>query len=81
MLDFNFPDNHKGIFICAGFEDVRTYRYWNPKTCSVDMEGFLEDLQNAPENSVIVLHACAHNPTGSDPTKEDWCKIADIMMV
>ena len=38
----------------------------------------IEDLSNAPAKSVIVLHACAHNPTGLDPTKEQWEKIADI---
>ena len=39
----------------------------------------LEDLSNAPENSVIILHACAHNPTGVDATKDEWIKIADIV--
>lgn len=41
----------------------------------------LEDLRNAPENSVIILHCCAHNPTGCDPTQEQWMKIADVMEV
>lgn len=39
----------------------------------------LEDLRNAPENAVIILHACAHNPTGCDPTHEQWQKIADVI--
>ena len=39
----------------------------------------LDDLSNAPENSVIILHACAHNPTGVDATKDEWIKIADIV--
>ena len=38
-------------------------------------------LQNAPERSVIVLHACAHNPTGVDPKKQEWEKIADVIEV
>lgn len=39
----------------------------------------LEDLNNAPEGAVIILHACAHNPTGSDPTQEQWKQIADVL--
>ncbi len=39
----------------------------------------IEDLNNAPEGAVIILHACAHNPTGVDATKEQWAKIADVM--
>jgi len=39
----------------------------------------LEDLSKAPENSVIILHACAHNPTGVDPTPADWAKILKVM--
>lgn len=41
----------------------------------------LEDLKNAPKGSVIILHACAHNPTGCDPTPEQWEKIADVIEV
>lgn len=37
--------------------------------------------QNAPERSIFVLHACAHNPTGTDPNQEEWKKIAEIMKV
>ena len=39
----------------------------------------MEDIGNAPEGAVIVLHACAHNPTGIDPTKDQWIKIADLL--
>ena len=39
----------------------------------------LEDLQNAEEGSVVLLHACAHNPTGVDPTKDEWRRIAKIV--
>lgn len=44
-------------------------------------KGFLEDLNAAPEGAVIVLHACAHNPTGCDPTQEQWQQIADVIKV
>ncbi|XP_063835828.1 aspartate aminotransferase, cytoplasmic [Ostrinia nubilalis] len=72
-------ENHHLVFINSGFTQPRTYRYWDDKTRSLDFDGLIEDLKNAPENSVIILHACAHNPTGMDPTQEQWEKIADVM--
>lgn len=45
----------------------------------LDLDGMLEDLRKAPENAVVVLHACAHNPTGVDPTKEQWAQIAEVV--
>ena len=71
--------NHKLIFDTAGFKQGRAYRYWDPVTKNIDFDGMCEDLKNAPENSVIILHACAHNPTGCDPTDAQWKQIADIM--
>lgn len=72
-------ENHQKVFLSAGFTDGRSYRYWDPKTRAIDFEGFTEDLKNAPEGAVIILHACAHNPTGCDPTKEQWVKLADVI--
>lgn len=72
-------ENHRLVFTNAGFEEAREYRYWSDSTRGLDLEGFLEDLRNAPENSVIILHACAHNPTGCDPTQEQWHQIADVI--
>ncbi|XP_045506744.1 aspartate aminotransferase, cytoplasmic [Colias croceus] len=72
-------ENHHLVFVNSGFTSPRTYRYWNPKTLAIDFDGMIEDLQKAPENSVVILHACAHNPTGIDPTQEQWIKIADVM--
>lgn len=74
-------ENHYKVFAAAGFTTIRQYRYWDPKTRGVDMAGMLEDLSNAPEGAVIVLHACAHNPTGCDPTQEQWKAIADVIEV
>lgn len=71
--------NHKMVFHNAGFKPGKPYRYWSANNLGLDIDGFLEDLRNAPENSVIILHACAHNPTGCDPTREQWKQIADIM--
>ncbi|CAF4462724.1 unnamed protein product, partial [Didymodactylos carnosus] len=70
--------NHERILKGAGFE-VREYRYWKKKTFNIDFVGLLEDLEDAPAKSVILLHGCAHNPTGCDPTKEQWQQIAEII--
>uniref|UniRef100_A0A8C8ZJ23 Aspartate aminotransferase n=1 Tax=Prolemur simus TaxID=1328070 RepID=A0A8C8ZJ23_PROSS len=72
-------ENHNGVFSNAGFKDIRTYHYWDAEKRGLDLQGFLNDLENAPEFSVIVLHACAHNPTGTDPTPEQWKQIASVM--
>jgi len=69
--------NHQAIFRESGFANLNTYRYYDPRTKGVDIEGMLEDITKAPENSIIVLHMCAHNPTGADPSHEEWNKIAD----
>ncbi|KAJ8313222.1 hypothetical protein KUTeg_009227 [Tegillarca granosa] len=67
--------NHRGIFKAAGFQNVKDYRYWDAANRDVDLKGWMEDLDEAPEKSVIILHACAHNPTGMDPTHEQWTTI------
>ncbi|XP_059461009.1 aspartate aminotransferase P2, mitochondrial [Corylus avellana] len=70
--------NHKNIF-----NDARVpwseYRYYDPKTVGLDFEGMLADIKAAPEGSFVLLHGCAHNPTGIDPTPEQWEKIADLI--
>ena len=70
--------NHKNIFTLAGVK-WDTYKYFNPETVGLDFEGMIEDIKAAPEGSVILLHGCAHNPTGIDPTKEQWTAIADAI--
>ncbi|XP_028827498.1 aspartate aminotransferase, cytoplasmic-like isoform X1 [Denticeps clupeoides] len=72
-------ENHNGVFSDAGFKDIRPYRYWDAARRGLDLTGFLEDMEKAPEHSIFVLHACAHNPTGTDPSQEEWKKIADVM--
>ncbi|KAM0730669.1 Aspartate aminotransferase, cytoplasmic [Formica fusca] len=72
-------ENHRLVFTNGGFKHAREYTYWDEKTHSVNLEGMLNDLRDAPENAVIILHACAHNPTGCDPTPEQWAKIADVI--
>ncbi|KAL1969548.1 hypothetical protein VTN77DRAFT_8986 [Rasamsonia byssochlamydoides] len=70
--------NHAAVFKDSGLE-VEKYRYYNKDTIGLDFEGLIEDLKAAPANSIILLHACAHNPTGVDPTEEQWRKISDVM--
>ena len=70
--------NHNGVFNACDLI-VKQYRYYDPKTIGLDINGMLEDLQHAEEGSVVLLHACAHNPTGVDPTKDEWRRIAKIV--
>lgn len=70
--------NHIDLFKHAGCNDIRAYRYWDSKSRSLNIAGFMEDLEAAPENSIIIFHACAHNPTGKDPSDENWKQVADI---
>jgi len=71
--------NHRKLSVHSGYQDIREYRYYNAKTNGLDLEGMISDLREAPEGSVVLLHACAHNPTGVDPNKEEWTKIADVI--
>jgi len=71
--------NHKTIFIDAGFTEAKQYRYWDAANRGLDIAGMLEDLNAAPAGAVILLHACAHNPTGVDPTQDQWKQIADVI--
>lgn len=71
--------NHVKIVRDAGYSDRRKYRYFDKDTKGLDLNGMIEDLQNAPEGSILIIHGCAHNPTGVDPTKEQWEKIANVI--
>eukprot|EP00475_Leptophrys_vorax_P007679 TRINITY_DN1486_c2_g1_i1.p1 TRINITY_DN1486_c2_g1~~TRINITY_DN1486_c2_g1_i1.p1 ORF type:complete len:458 (+),score=53.06 TRINITY_DN1486_c2_g1_i1:1930-3303(+) len=69
--------NHKNILSDAGVA-WKEYRYYDPKTVGLDYAGMVEDIKAAPDGSVILLHGCAHNPTGIDPTREQWDAIAAL---
>lgn len=69
---------HTEIFGGAGLT-VKYYRYYDPKTCGLDMEGLSADLKAAEAGSIIVLHACAHNPSGVDPTTAQWGGITELV--
>lgn len=70
--------NHWAIFHDAGLT-VRGYRYWDGDSLGLDEDGLLEDLRAAPRGATLLLHACAHNPTGVDPTSAQWARIADVV--
>jgi aspartate aminotransferase len=70
--------NHNAVFKDSGLE-VEKYRYYNKDTIGLDFDGMLADLKAAPEESIVLLHACAHNPTGIDPSEDQWRKISDVV--
>ncbi|KAH9817460.1 pyridoxal phosphate-dependent transferase [Melampsora americana] len=71
--------NHKAIFANIGLT-TKDYPYYDPKTIGLDYDGFLKSLDTAPHASVFLLHACAHNPTGVDPTQDQWKQIAEVFL-
>lgn len=71
-------ENHSEILTRAGVPHG-TYRYWNEQSRGLHLDGMLDDLRRAPDASVIMMHACAHNPTGVDPTRDQWKQIAAVM--
>lgn len=70
--------NHNQIFSNVQLK-IAQYPYFDKSTKGLDFKGMTKALKDAPERSVILLHACAHNPTGVDPTREQWKEIAEIM--
>ena len=68
-------ENHRALFESAGF-DVRDYDYYDAGTRSLNFAGFLAAVKAMPVGSIVVLHACCHNPTGVDPTYAQWQEIA-----
>jgi len=69
--------NHNAIFKRAGFE-VKSYTYYKPETRGFDFDGMIESMNSMAAGEVIVLHACAQNPTGVDPSEEQWKTIVDL---
>lgn len=70
-------ENHVAIFKSAGF-DVHRYPYHNPHSQSVDFESLVSCLRGLAPRSIVVLHACCHNPTGVDLSSEQWDEITSI---
>jgi aspartate aminotransferase, mitochondrial len=70
--------NHNAVFKDSGLK-VEKYKYYNKDTIGLDFDGMVADLKAAPKKSIILLHACAHNPTGIDPTEEQWKQISNVV--
>ncbi|AWY43787.1 aminotransferase class I/II-fold pyridoxal phosphate-dependent enzyme [Pseudomonas putida] len=71
-------ENHRALFETAGFP-VQNYRYYDAATHDVNRAGMLEDLNALPNGSIIVLHACCHNPTGVDLSPADWKNVLETV--
>ena len=71
-------ENHRALFESAGFP-VQNYRYYDAQQQGVDINGMLEDLRQLPAQSIVVLHACCHNPTGVDLSPEQWVTVLEVL--
>ena len=69
--------NHNAIFNAVGMT-IRDYRWYDAEKKALDWDGLMEDLSHADEGDVILLHGCCHNPTGIDPTPEQWKALAEL---
>jgi aromatic-amino-acid transaminase len=67
-------ENHRAIFVNAGFE-VESYTYYDAVNRGVNFEGMLASLNAAAAGTIVVLHACCHNPTGYDITAAQWDQV------
>nr|WP_275138565.1 amino acid aminotransferase [Vibrio furnissii] len=70
--------NHHGVFNAAGLETVQ-YAYYNAAAKDKDFAAMVADLENASAGDVVLLHGCCHNPTGIDPTAEEWEVLAKLV--
>lgn len=70
--------NHPGIFQAAGLQ-VRTYPYFDKATNGLAWDALQATLSGVAAGDVVVLHGCCHNPTGIDPTAEQWRELAELL--
>ncbi|HET9045536.1 MAG TPA: amino acid aminotransferase [Casimicrobiaceae bacterium] len=71
-------ENHRALFEGAGFI-VNQYPYYSAETRGLDFDGMRNALEAMPVGSIVVLHACCHNPTGVDPSPAQWTTILEIV--
>lgn len=71
-------ENHRAVFGAVGFEVV-DYTYFDTATHGVDFAGMLADLRTLEAGTVVLLHACCHNPTGADLTVEQWRQVIEVL--
>lgn len=71
-------ENHRALFESAGFV-VNNYPYYDAATHGVNFDAMLNALNTMPAGSIVLLHACCHNPTGADLTADQWTKVIDAV--
>ncbi len=71
-------ENHRGLFSNAGFT-VQSYRYYDATQRGIDFDGMLADLKAAVQGTIILLHACCHNPTGYDLNPSQWDQVIEVV--
>ena len=70
--------NHNTIFAAAGLT-CEKYDYRDPVTNGLDFDAMCASIKTIPKGDIILLHGCCHNPTGIDPTPEQWAQIGDLL--
>ena len=73
-------ENHESIFSQAGFA-IKRYRYYDYQTRDLDVAAMFDDLSAAAPGTIVVLHACCHNPTGYDLSRRDWDRVVEIARI
>nr|WP_221230797.1 amino acid aminotransferase [Xanthomonas sp. CFBP 8152] len=71
-------ENHRAVFGAAGFEVV-DYTYFDAASHGLNFDGMLADLARLEPGTVVLLHACCHNPTGADLSREQWKQVAGLL--
>ncbi|SMF07268.1 aspartate aminotransferase [Alteromonadaceae bacterium Bs31] len=69
--------NHQGVFTAAGLK-VKTYPYYDYQNKNLDFDGMMEALKQVPKDDAVLLHACCHNPSGMDLSREQWQQVAEL---
>jgi aromatic-amino-acid transaminase len=72
-------ENHRALFEGAGFK-VNTYPYYDAASHGVDFNGMIQSLGTLSAESIVVLHACCHNPTGVDLSPDQWLEVIDVVV-
>jgi aspartate/tyrosine/aromatic aminotransferase len=70
-------ENHRGVFTAAGVA-VKSYAYRDPATNGLNFDAMMASLKQVPAGDAVLLHACCHNPTGIDPTLEQWKQLGEL---
>jgi len=71
-------ENHRALFEAAGFPVVN-YAYYDAPSHGLNFAGMVESLKSFPANTIVVLHACCHNPTGVDLSAEQWKQVVELV--